>query len=42
LQARTGADGRASITVGSTGRGNYTITASARSYSNGTTALRIG
>jgi hypothetical protein len=42
LQARTGPDGRASIMVGSAGRGEYTITASARSYSNGATALRIG
>jgi hypothetical protein len=42
LQARTGPDGRASIVVGSAGRGEYTITASACSYSNGATALRIG
>jgi hypothetical protein len=42
LQARTGSDGRASIMVGSAGRGNHTITASARSYSNGATTLRIG
>jgi hypothetical protein len=42
LRARTGPDGRASIMVGFAGRGEYTITASARSYSNGATALRIG
>jgi hypothetical protein len=42
LQARTGPDGRASINVGSAGRGTYEITARARAFSNGSTSLRIG
>jgi hypothetical protein len=42
LQARTGPNGRASINVGSAGRGTYQITASARAFSNGSTSLRIG
>jgi hypothetical protein len=42
LQARTGPDGRARIGTGAAGRGTYTITASARDFSDGSALVRIG
>jgi hypothetical protein len=42
VQARTGPDGRARIATGAAGRGTYTVTASARDFSDGSAPLRIG
>ena len=42
VQGRTGPDGRVRIATGEARRGTYTITASARDFSDGSAPLRIG